>query len=277
MRHESRAARIERVQRGLLTERPLPGRTPGTMISRAAARAAKRTYEPRYAATITAEVLKIGPEWTAALLAADIAIVDDSNAYTPRGHAARALSRLLALPQLHHTYRCRDAEAYLWTDNGSVIASATPPVPTDVLKPPENNEPSTERLQPIEERYTIDQALMQGQGWLMIDTGSDVWCYGMWTDPETRSIIEYAEGDLSWTVSNGFEAYVTALDRARTFHENNGTWHGIDVDRCSAHGTTLLRMGAERFIRWSREDTRSIMERATDGEYSPSVMQGVSS
>ena len=80
------------------------------------------------------------------------------------------------------------------------------------------------------DRYSIDFGYCSVRnGWAQVDTGQDAWYFGTWTNPTTRSIITYAEGDVTAETAETDAEYVSALEHIRDWNEEHGHgFKGID-------------------------------------------------
>lgn len=184
--------------------------------------------------------------------------------------AARALERMAALPRCHLENDGPNLADYLWDDHGSVTARLHVSELADCIAAvaADAGTPAPPDGYTVEARYAFDETLT---GWAQIDTAADAWYFGSWTEPMSRQILCYAEGDVAHTVAADATSYLTELEALAEFHRKNDKWMGIDAERSSKAGLELQRIGAGHLLRWTEDDKRSVLERATDGEYAPSA------
>ena len=78
-------------------------------------------------------------------------------------------------------------------------------------------------------RYLYDfKMLTYKNGWAQIDTKQDASYFGIWTNPDTREIFSYCEGDTSHTRCDTDEEYKQAIAEVVQWNKDAGYWLGID-------------------------------------------------
>jgi hypothetical protein len=79
------------------------------------------------------------------------------------------------------------------------------------------------------DRYLYDfKMLTYAKGWAQVDTKQDASYYGTWTNPTTREIFNYAEGDICLTKCDTDDDYRQALMETIEWNKQAGYWLGID-------------------------------------------------
>ena len=82
----------------------------------------------------------------------------------------------------------------------------------------------------VENRYVYDFGLCSKTGdWSQMDTARDASYFGYWANPFKRTILGYAEGDLTTIECDTDEEFVAELSRIAAFQEENNAWKGIDT------------------------------------------------
>ena len=95
-------------------------------------------------------------------------------------------------------------------------------------------------------RYAFDFGLCKAsEGWAQVDTRQDAWYFGMWTNPATRQIVSYCEGDISVEESETDEEYVQALRAMHQWNVDGGYWKGIDTMMNPSIKAAFERLGVE--------------------------------
>ena len=94
---------------------------------------------------------------------------------------------------------------------------------------------------PFADRYKYDLSLCKT--WAQVDTRQDAPYYGTWTDPQTRRIFNYCEGDVCLTVCTTDEEYVAELRRCAQWNIDAGYWLGIDPGWDEAQRRMFLVLG----------------------------------
>jgi len=79
------------------------------------------------------------------------------------------------------------------------------------------------------DRYTYDfGACTYARGWAQIDTRQDASYYGTWTNPTTREIFTYCEGDTTLVRCADDTEYVAEVRAVADWNKGAGYWLGID-------------------------------------------------
>ncbi len=69
------------------------------------------------------------------------------------------------------------------------------------------------------DRYQFDFKLCtKEKGWRQYDTTQDAWYFGVWVHPEKRTIITYAEGDVTAVNCSTEESYHAELKDMAEFY-----------------------------------------------------------
>ena len=80
------------------------------------------------------------------------------------------------------------------------------------------------------DRYRYDcGACSVKNGFAQVDTGQDAWYYGTWTNPFTRIIFCYCEGDTTFQQAGDDAEYVAAIRELVRWASEAGRWKGIDA------------------------------------------------
>lgn len=86
---------------------------------------------------------------------------------------------------------------------------------------------------PETDRYEFDfNKCSYSNGWFQVDTYQDAGYFGIWTNPTTREIVTYAEGDITRVVCDDDNSYAielrtTASYYVSTYHEY---WTSAKID-----------------------------------------------
>ena len=93
------------------------------------------------------------------------------------------------------------------------------------------------------ERYDFDRQLCWAKGstWAQVDTDQDAWYYGNWANPVTRSIVSYAEGDLTITRCDTAEEFCSELNRMAAWHAKQDSY--LRIDPKEKHQSLWLELG----------------------------------
>lgn len=93
------------------------------------------------------------------------------------------------------------------------------------------------------ERYDFDRQLCWAKGstWAQVDTDQDAWYYGNWANPVTRSIISFAEGDLTITRCDTAEEFCSELNLMAAWHATQGSY--LRIDPKEKHQSLWLELG----------------------------------
>ena len=93
------------------------------------------------------------------------------------------------------------------------------------------------------ERYDFDRQLCWAKGstWAQVDTDQDAWYYGNWANPVTRSIISFAEGDLTITRCDTAEEFCSELNRMAAWHAKQDSY--LRIDPKEKHQSLWLELG----------------------------------
>lgn len=65
-------------------------------------------------------------------------------------------------------------------------------------------------------------------GWAQVDTRRDAPYHGTWTNPTTREILSYVEGDVTRTRCDTDDEYIRAIRELVVWNEARDDWLGID-------------------------------------------------
>ncbi len=99
------------------------------------------------------------------------------------------------------------------------------------------------------DRYLYDfRVLTYEKGWAQVDTKQDASYYGTWTNPETRQIFNYCEGDCTLTKCDTDEDYCKALGETVEWNKNAGYWLGIDPGLGHAMEQRFRDLGLGEFL-----------------------------
>lgn len=80
------------------------------------------------------------------------------------------------------------------------------------------------------DRYLYDfKVLTYAKGWAQVDTKQDASYYGTWTNPMTREIFNYCEGDVCLTKCETDDDYRQAIAELVRWNRESGYWLGIDA------------------------------------------------
>jgi hypothetical protein len=97
---------------------------------------------------------------------------------------------------------------------------------------------------PFADRYRYDcGACSAAKGWAQVDTKQDAPYYGTWTNPTTREIFNYCEGDTSYTRCDTDEEYVSEVNTLVEWNRERGYWQGIDPGFDEAMKTRFVALG----------------------------------
>ena len=93
------------------------------------------------------------------------------------------------------------------------------------------------------ERYDFDRQLCWAKGstWAQVDTDQDAWYYGNWANPVTRSIVSYAEGDLTITRCDTDEEFCSELNVMAIWHATQDSY--LRIDPKDQHESLWLELG----------------------------------
>ena len=81
-----------------------------------------------------------------------------------------------------------------------------------------------------EDRYYYDFGPHRyDKDWAQIDTSQDAWYFGQWAQPFQRTIVCYAEGDLTTIECESDEEFVNELNRISEYYLEQNCWRGIDT------------------------------------------------
>ena len=73
------------------------------------------------------------------------------------------------------------------------------------------------------DRYRYDFNLRScARGWAQVDTGQDASWFGTWASPSERTILNFAEGDVTRTVCDTDEEFATALREIDRWNREHG-------------------------------------------------------
>lgn len=104
----------------------------------------------------------------------------------------------------------------------------------------------TGRSYVIDDRYAFDWSVCTyAKGWAQVDTYQDASYFGIWTNPEQRMTVTYAEGDVSVVIATNdadYRASVVELLRVYTQAEQTAM---IDAN-LDGYANNPLR---DRFVR----------------------------
>lgn len=79
------------------------------------------------------------------------------------------------------------------------------------------------------DRYIYDfKHCTYARGWAQIDTTQDASYYGTWTNPITREIFTYCEGDTTLVRCDTDAEYVDQVKSVADWNKAAGYWLGID-------------------------------------------------
>ena len=68
------------------------------------------------------------------------------------------------------------------------------------------------QFDPLGNRYQFDEGPCRpGTGWAQVDTKQDASYYGIWTNPKTRQILTFCEGDITVETAENDEEYIEAV------------------------------------------------------------------
>ena len=88
---------------------------------------------------------------------------------------------------------------------------------------------TTTSFHPGADRYELDFGpCSYARGFAQVDTAQDAWYFGTWTNPDTRRIVSFAEGDLTIRDAESDEEYTAALRELRDWNDERQQWKGID-------------------------------------------------
>ena len=70
------------------------------------------------------------------------------------------------------------------------------------------------------DRYMFDFDLCSAKkGFAQVDTEQDAWYHGIWVNPQTRTIISYAEGDVTEQIAESEGEFVAAIRRLKEIYK----------------------------------------------------------
>ena len=83
---------------------------------------------------------------------------------------------------------------------------------------------------PMLNRYAYDFGKCSFKnGFAQVDTSQDASYFGTWANPETLTVITYAEGDTTIRIAETTEEFVEELQTIKKWNEDNGyKFLGID-------------------------------------------------
>ena len=73
------------------------------------------------------------------------------------------------------------------------------------------------------DRYLFDSKL--AKSYAQIDTDQDAWYFGMWACPIHKTVITYAEGDLSKTICDTDAEFIAEMQRISQWP----SFKGVDI------------------------------------------------
>ena len=93
------------------------------------------------------------------------------------------------------------------------------------------------------ERYDLDRQLCWAKGstWAQVDTDQDAWYYGNWANPVTRSIVSFAEGDLTITRCDTDDEFKSEITRMAAWHAKQDSY--MRIDPREEHESLWLELG----------------------------------
>jgi hypothetical protein len=99
------------------------------------------------------------------------------------------------------------------------------------------------------DRYLYDfKYLTYAKGWAQVDTRQDASYYGTWTNPTTRQIFSYCEGDLCLTKCDTDDDYRKAIAELVEWNKNAGHWLGIDPGFGAEMKERFANLGMTEFL-----------------------------
>jgi hypothetical protein len=79
------------------------------------------------------------------------------------------------------------------------------------------------------DRYLYDfRVCTYAKGWAQIDTRQDASYYGTWTNPTSRQIFTYCEGDTTLVRCETDAEYIAEVLAVADWNKGAGYWKGID-------------------------------------------------
>uniref|UniRef100_A0A6H1ZY62 Uncharacterized protein n=1 Tax=viral metagenome TaxID=1070528 RepID=A0A6H1ZY62_9ZZZZ len=79
------------------------------------------------------------------------------------------------------------------------------------------------------DRYALDfNGCSYKKGYAQIDTDQDAWYFGTWANPTTRTIVNYAEGDLTIERAETDAEFASRIRDLAKWNADNGYTFGID-------------------------------------------------
>jgi len=81
----------------------------------------------------------------------------------------------------------------------------------------------------MSDRYLFDfKQCTYKKGWAQVDTSQDAWYFGTWCNPKEFKICNYAEGDITLTICEDQEEFISELRKLAAWNKETGFWQGID-------------------------------------------------
>ena len=91
------------------------------------------------------------------------------------------------------------------------------------------------QFDPLGNRYQFDEGLCRpAAGWAQVDTRQDASYYGIWTNPKTRQILTFCEGDIIVETAENDDEYIEAVRGLHAWNDEREFWKGIDA-LCNEH------------------------------------------
>ena len=86
------------------------------------------------------------------------------------------------------------------------------------------------------DRYLFDFNLDLDEGaWTQLDTDSDASYFGVWVNKTTRQILQYVEGDISFTQCTDAESYDSELEALCSSHDTRPAFIAVGDDDVAAY------------------------------------------
>jgi hypothetical protein len=96
------------------------------------------------------------------------------------------------------------------------------------------------------DRYLYDfRVCTYANGWAQIDTRQDASYYGTWTNPTTREIFCYCEGDTTLIRCSTDDEYRDELRAVIDWNKSAGYWLGIDPGGITNMRDQFVALGFE--------------------------------
>lgn len=92
------------------------------------------------------------------------------------------------------------------------------------------------------DRYLFDTRL--AKSYAQIDTDQDAWYFGMWACPIHRTVITYAEGDLTKTICDSDDEFIAEMQRISQW----SSFKGIDIGWSDTHKQAWEDLGLSSLL-----------------------------